>query len=139
MENKIDLFVSYSYRTRRNKENKDDAYVGLIVQEGYEVPERPTRSMIESLRNYLAGQNQVKPNQIRIENIIRLEPEVIDVPEQESQVDGPVGPPGVPGGPPEIPRELADAMSAALAASKGGAVQDADGEGSPGEVDGEGV
>lgn len=81
MQHKIDFFVSYSFRTSRKKEIKDDAYVGLMVRDGHEVPERPTRSMIEALRMYLSGQHQVKPTNIRIENIIRLDPDVTEVPD----------------------------------------------------------
>ena len=140
MENKIDLFVSYSYRTSRKKSIEDDAFVGLMVQEGFEIPDGLTRSMITELRKYLAGQHQVKVDQITIQNIVRLDPEeVIDVPERGDQANSNVGQPGVPGGPPEIPRELADAMSAHAASKTGGVVQDADREGSPGEADGEGV
>jgi len=76
----IDLFVSYSYRTGRNKEHRDDAAVGLMVQggEGVVVPEGITRGMIEPLRQYLADAHQVKPNQVRLENIIRLQLEKVD-------------------------------------------------------------
>ena len=142
MENKIDLFVSYSYRTSRKKSIEDDAFVGLMVQEGFEIPDGLTRSMITELRKYLAGQHQVKVDQITIQNIVRLEPEVMDVPERGSQVDGPVGPPGVSGGPPEIPRELADAMAAHAASKAGGVVpevQNADGQGDSAPVVEEGA
>ena len=82
MQNTIDVFVSYVYRTSRKKEVRGDASVALIVQDGVEVPEKPSRSMIEAVRRYLSDAHQVKQNQITIQFLTRLEPEVMYVPEE---------------------------------------------------------
>jgi hypothetical protein len=101
MQNHVDMFISYVYRTGRKKENRGDAFVGLLVQEGYEIPDGLTRSMITELRKYLANQHQVKPDRITIQNVVRLNPEVTSVP---SENDSGVQRGGVPEGVEEIPR-----------------------------------
>lgn len=89
MQSSIDFFVSYSYRTSRKKEVRDDAYIGMMVADGYEAPSGLSRGMIEQLRGYLSRQHQVAPGHIRIINIVRLEPEGVYVPDR-GEVDSDV-------------------------------------------------
>ena len=137
MQNQIDTFVSYVYRTSRKKEIRGDASIALLVQEGYEAPPGGllTRSMVEALRKYLSEQHQVKPEQITIQNIVRLHPEVVNVPEQEGEGDGEVRHGEVGGGVPKIPPELAEAMQEHFDKGMDGSPS---GEGAPAPVVGEG-
>lgn len=83
MQNTLDIFVSYVYRTNRKKEIRGDMAVALIVQDGVDVPGGISRSMIDAVRKYLADVHQIKIEKINILNLVRLEPEVEYVTERE--------------------------------------------------------
>ena len=131
--NAVDFFVSYTYRSGRKKSMSDDAFIGLLVQDGFEIPDGLTRGMISEVRKYLANQHQVKPSQVTINNVVRLTPEVMDVPERErtGEHDGEDRSRGVHEVSPEIPPELAEAMREHFS-GEGVVVQDS-GEDSEGE------